>query len=256
MDRALILPRRSDLPSGYLQIKDLYPNKSQYSPSAGKRLVSNKLYITQPQAFVAPNLAQDGEGNYYFVEDYTGLAAALFLTKTNNDWTILSSQQLQAIHDGILEVMYNGGDLTPASLTPLIAANISPFLDWVSSSFGPFNGLFGTTEVLYLLAGTPFVVPAGTRICGANGVLYEIDLAPFFLENLYSATSEPAYSNRSYMVEDSFKISYLKGNLSEMLSNHFKVSNLEYTTSSFDEQYVEGAGIQIYLDNGLVFSFP
>ena len=257
MSRVFILPRRIDIPSGYLQIKDLYPQKSNYSSASTKRLISNKLYITQPPAYIDPIIEQDGEGNYYLVEEYKGLAAALLVTKSNSEGIFLNPNQLANLHNGILELMYNGAALDSVNFTILYQAVVDNMLNWTTGSFGAFNGLFGTTEVLLFLAGLPFTVPAGTIIAPANGVLMGMDIEPFFGENFFGETGEPAWSNRTYYVEDSLRLSYLKGDLHKMLSSHFIAYDPNYEPLLCnDERYIEGAAIQIYTENGDIYTYP
>ena len=255
MARVYILPRRTDIPSGYLQIKDLYPQKSNYSSASIKRLVSNKLYITQPPAYVAPVIEQDGAGNYYLAEEYSGLGAALLVTKTNSLGAFLTPNQLENLHNGILDLMYNGGALDGASLTILYGVTVEVGVTWVDGSLIASNGLYGSDEVLALLAGAPFVVPAGTILAPNTGLLGSINLIPFFTEG--TLVQESAKSNRSYFVEDSFRLSYLKGDLHKMLSSHFIAYDPDYEPLLCnDERYIEGAAIQIYNSNGTVYSYP
>ena len=255
MARVFILPRRNDIPSGYLQIKDLYPQKSNYSSASIKRLVSNKLYITQPPAYVAPVIEQDGAGNYYLAEEYSGLGAALLATKTNSAGEFLTLAQLEALHNGILDIMYNGGALDGVSLTILYGVTVEVGVTWVDGSLIASNGLYGSTEVLSILAGTSFVIPAGTIIAPNTGLLASINIIPFFTEG--AITQEPVLSNRSYFVEDSFRLSFLKGDLHKMLSSHFIAYDPNYEPLLCnDERYIEGAAIQIYNTNGTVYTYP
>ena len=252
MARVFILPRRSDIPSGYLQIKDLYPNKSNYSTASGKRLLSNKLYITQPEAYTDPIIEQDGDGNYVLMETYSGLGAGLLVTKTNADGTFLSNAQLENIYNDITILMYNGGALDGASLAIVIANKIDIALNWTTASLIASNGWYGSTELLQVLAGTPFSVPAGTVLAPANGVLNSLDIAQY-----YSESGDTLLSNRSYFVEDSFRLSYLNGDLHKMLSSHFIAYDPNYEPLLCnDDRYIEGAAITIYNELGTVYSFP
>ena len=252
MARVFILPRRSDIPSGYLQIKDLYPNKSNYSTASGKRLISNKLYITQPLAYTNPVIEQNGEGEYVLMETYSGVGAGLLVTKTNADGTFLSNAQLENIYNDIVTLMYNAGALDGASLAIVIANKIDIALNWTTASFGANNGWYGSTEVLQVLAGTPFSVPAGTVLAPASGVLNSLDIAQY-----YSESGDTLLSNRSYFVEDSLRLSYLKGDLHKMLSSHFIAYDPNYEPLLCnDERYIEGAAITIYTEFGTVYSYP
>ncbi len=213
-----ICKRRSDIPSGILQVLDLQPNESQrnliYEPPGQTK------YVNRPQndtVVVASNVTSAA---------YSGVAAWLIDTiEDAGDGGALSATQANAIAATIITALNAGSAMTVAAVNTLIQVSVA------ASGIG-LGGSVGTlAQLLRILAGAEWIVPAGT---GANvgAAAYKDAAAGAFTTGQYRATYDSGALN----------ISLGEGHLS-----HFIAATFEYGGTT-------GAALVVYDDDGTVMT--
>jgi hypothetical protein len=166
--------RRTDIPNGTLQVLDLWPNTSLrnqvYDPAGQTK------YLRQPEnstVAVASNVTS---------AEYSGVAAWLIDTiEDTGDGGALSAAQANTIALALLAAMRSGAALTVAAVNVIVQLTVA------ASGIGEGASVGTLAELLEILAGGQYVVPAGT---GANtgAGQYKGSAAGAFTAGTYRAT--------------------------------------------------------------------
>ena len=211
---------REDIPDGILQVLDLYPNTSlrnQIYDPAGQTKYVNRL---QNDTVAVSSSATSAE--------YKGLAAYLIdAVCDGGDDGALTAAQANAMATAIIAVLDAG--------TACTLANINTALQTVQAATELGGGATASigvlTDVLKILAGGEYVVPAGTA-CDAGAGNFKGTLAGSFSTGQYRNTYDSFALN----------ISIGEGALSQ------------YTTSTFEYGGTTGAALVVFDDTGALLS--
>jgi hypothetical protein len=152
-----VLPRRTDLQDGAIQIKDLFFNKSQYKP-ASEPYPQGPLYVRASdlnmKGHTAPIIVSNGDERS-FLRDTHGLLAYV-LVYVDNDATALTKAQAIAVVEAIQQEVIDGNALD----------DIEAIVENINGDY-TFNG--STEDVLRILAGDKFEFNAGVKFQDDNG---------------------------------------------------------------------------------------
>lgn len=155
MNSPVICIRDTSITNGSLMIKDLWPNRSQANPVLDPA-PQGPRYLRVPENTL-PVVVAD-----VVTREVSGLAAYLLVTvDAGAGGANFTPAQAKAAADAILADMRAGGDMEAGTVEGLLAAVVAG------------SGLVGTGDstatlgnVLALLGGAHFVVPAGTELGG------------------------------------------------------------------------------------------
>jgi hypothetical protein len=213
-----ICKRRSDIPDGILQVLDLQPNESQrnliYEPPGQTK------YVNDPQndtVVVAANITVGAKA---------GVAAWLIDTiEDSGDGGALSATQANTIAAALLVAMRAGATMTTAAVNTIIQLTVA------ASGIGVGDSVGTLAQLLRILAGAEYVVPAGT---GANvgAAAFKDAAAGAFTTGQYRATYDSGALN----------ISLGEGHLASFIS------------SAFEYGGTTGAALVVYSDTGTVMT--
>jgi hypothetical protein len=146
-----VLPRRTDLQDGAIQIKDLFFNKSQYKPSI-EPFPQGPLYVRASDLNItghtAPKIVSNGDERS-FLRATHGLLAYV-LVYVDNDGTALTKSQAIEVVQAIQQELKDGNALN----------DIEAIVESVDADYN-FNGT--VVEVLRILAGDKFEFNAGVK---------------------------------------------------------------------------------------------
>jgi hypothetical protein len=146
-----VLPRRTDLQDGAIQIKDLYFNKSQYKTTI-EPYAQGPLYVRASdlnmKGHTAPIIVSNGDERS-FLRATHGLLAYV-LVYVDNDGIALTKAQAIAIVEAIQQELKDGNALN----------DIEAIVESVDADYN-FNGT--VVEVLRILAGDKFEFNAGVK---------------------------------------------------------------------------------------------
>jgi len=194
MSQVYITVTRTDIPNGVLQIRDLYPNPSQFDPAIDA-YPQGPFYLSQP------------ENNS--VATLTATADKRAITRTvGGEITCITAVNANNIATAIITRMQNGLALALANINALIAAEVAG-----SGLVGTKTSTGRVADILSILTGAIFTLPAGHQVQDTNGVFSPIaanDIDDFF-------TGE---KNNRVLASD-IAVSAAKGALSVMLSDNF-----------------------------------
>jgi len=144
-----VLPRRTDLKEGAIQIKDLFFNKSQFKATT-EPFAQGPLYVRPSDlnttGHTAPIIVSNGDERS-FLRATHGLLAYV-LVYVDNDATALTKAQAIAVVEAIQQQVIDGNALDDIEG---IAQNIN----------GDYNFNGSTEDVLRILAGDKFEFNAG-----------------------------------------------------------------------------------------------
>lgn len=211
-----ICMRRTDIPDGILQVLDLQPNESQRNLVIDPPGQTKYINRVQNDTVVVASNATAGA--------YKGVAAWLIDTiEDSGDGGALSAAQANAIATALIAAMDSGAAMTTAAVNVIVQATVAASGIGVGASVGTL------AQLLRILAGAEYVVPAGT---GANtgAGLYKGSAAGSFTTGQYRATYESG----------ALEISLGEGHLSKLVSSSF--SYLDW----------EAAAVVVYDDTGAV----
>lgn len=207
---------RTDIPNGILQVLDLVPNTSQrnaiYDP-AGQTKYIDRLQNETVSVSASATAAE-----------YKGLAAYIIdAVADGGDGGALTAAQANGMATAIIAVLDAG--------TAMTIANVNTALQTVLAATQlAANGSVGTlVELLQILAGGEYVVPAGTA-CDPGAAAFKDAKAGAFTTGTYRATYESFALN----------ISAAEGHLAG-----FKSATFEYAGTT-------GAAVVVYSDTGTV----
>lgn len=222
-----IAQRRTDIPDGVLQVLDLRPNTSQrnliYEPPGQTKYVNRAVTDT---------VATTGAGPITTSAEYKGLAAYL-IDRVENSGAggdpALTADEANDIAAALQLRVDNGQSL---ELSDINAAINTPAGVSGSDLDGQLGNSTGTVEdVLRILAGGEYVVPAGTQVETA-GNAFDATIAGAFTTGQYRET----YSTGS------LAISFGEGALSEL------------TAATFEYLGTAGAAVVVYNDDGTLYT--
>jgi len=218
---------RTDIPNSTLQITDLWPNKSQYNPVIDPPAIG-PLYINAP---VTNTVTLSGA--FAFVADTVGLAAYLTVNvqRAGGGGSALLPANATNMANAIITRMRSGLSLALADINALLAGVVA---GTVLTGGGSLS-TGAVADVLRILSGTPYTVPAGTTVEAAGVFTPQGSPAAFNANNF----------NDSFPIilptDDSFYKSLSYGKI-----NGFKDSGFVYLGTA-------GAAITVYDNAGGVF---
>lgn len=167
---------RTDIPDSTLQITDLWPNKSQYNPSLDPA-PSGPKYINAP---VTENVVLTTVGAVKtFTAAKSGLAAYLLVNVQQDGagGAAMTTPQANVAAAALIAAMRAGSALNLAAINVILAAACGAGTELTSAGGSLSTGT--VADVLRVLSGTPFTVPAGTQIQSA-GPLFHAQTQPAF----------------------------------------------------------------------------
>lgn len=218
---------RTDIPNSTLQITDLWPNKSQYNPVIDPPAIG-PLYINAPVSNIVTL-----SGAFAFVADTVGLAAYLTanVQRAGAGGSALLPANATNMANAIITQMRSGLSLALADINALLAGVVA---GTVLTGGGSLST--GTVaDVLRILSGTPYTVPAGTTV----------EAAGVFTPQGSPASFNEGNFNDSFPIilptDDSFYKSLSYGKI-----NGFKDSGFVYLGTA-------GSAITVYDNAGGVF---
>lgn len=174
---------RTDIPDSTLQITDLWPNKSQAnavtdpSPVGPKYInapVTNNVVLTTAGDVKTFTAAKEGLAAYILVNVQQDGVGGLAVTPT----------QANVVAAAILVRMRAGLSLDLAAINVILAAACGAGTELTSAGGSLSTG--AVADVLRILSGTPFTVPAGTQIQEA-GPLFHAQAQPAFNASCFDA---------------------------------------------------------------------
>lgn len=148
---------REDIPNGTLQILDLEPNVSQRNPAIDPP--GQTKYVNRAQNDTVATL---GAGPITTRREYSGLAAYLLanVEDQDNGGTALTAAMANAIATAILAQIDAKDPLTATVINGLIQAETGGAVSTIDG--GASTG--SLADVLKILAGGEYVLPAGTEV--------------------------------------------------------------------------------------------
>lgn len=221
-----ICQRRTDIPDGVLQVLDLRPNTSQrnliYEPPGQTKYVNR---------CASDAVATSGAGPITTVAEYKGLAAYL-IDRVENSGAggdpALTAAEANSIAAAIQARCDAGSTLELADINTLINAPAGVSGSDLDGTLGNSTGT--VADILRILAGGEYVVPAGTQVeDGANA--FDATVSGAFTSGQYRET----YSTGS------LAISFGEGALSEL------------TAGTFEYLGTAGAALVVYADDGTLY---
>ena len=154
--------RRADIPNGVLQVTDLWPNQSLVSPTVSPA-PQGPRYVNAPET-ATPVLTSTGGAQRQFASATVGLAAYLLANVEAGGAggaACLTGAEAAEAADAIIAAMRTGSSL--------ILPEINTILDGVVAGTELTNAGGSTStgvvaDVLRILAGARYTVPAGTEV--------------------------------------------------------------------------------------------
>lgn len=234
-----LLLRRADIPSGSLQIDDIR-SPSEHS-NQGPR-IQGPIYLRQPdneQPFTA--VGDGGANERVYRTAFSGLAAYLQDNISDAAGAMLTDADATDLAEGVITLLRSGSALNfatlgvgfvgelggpPASVTPEVAAAYLP------------------TEILRILSGEQYTVPAGSLLQDAAGNFVPTRRGSFTRQTGVGSSEaidyyDAYYASGSFIFnEDGFKASQDSGKIAG------------FTDPTFTYLGVSGAAVTVYNDNG------
>lgn len=164
MARNYIVLIRTDIPQGVLQVLDLQPNTST------KNLVYEPEGQTCYRSYIAQNDTVAVTGVPLVTDaEYKGLAA-YFIDHVENVGggnLALTAAQANGVAAGIVAVRNAGGPLTLSVINTVINAVAGITVSDLNGLVAGSNSSGSVEDVLRILAGEEYVLPAGSTVSGA-----------------------------------------------------------------------------------------
>lgn len=211
-----IVQVRTDIPEGILQVLDLRPNTSQRS----------LIYEPPPQTKYLRRVQNDTVAvtGTTTTAEYKGVAAWLIDTiEDSGDGGALTATEANTIADALIAEADAGNALTVSDVNTVIQLTVA------ASGIGVGNSTGTLDELLKILAGAEFILPAGSSADSGAGN-FDAATEGSFTEGQYRAT----YSHGA------LNISLGEGDLATL------------TASTFEYSSVTGAAVVVYDDDGSV----
>jgi len=222
--------KRTDISNGTLQIRDLFPNPSQFNPVIDP-LPQGPFYLSNPSNNTVATLTATVDKRT-ITRTVSGLSAYLVATvagaTVDDEITCITAVNANNIATAIITRMQ--GDLA------LALANINALINAVVAG----SGLVGTktstgrvADILSILTGAVFTLPAGHQVQNSNGVFTPI--ATDDIDSFFSGDK-----NQRLLTSD-LAVSSAEGALSVMLSDAFTYKG------------VQSQAVVIYNNDGTVY---
>lgn len=211
---------RTDIADGVLQVKDLWPNLSQRSdlepPGQGP------IYVNAPDND-AVALTADGDARTT-TREYSGIQAYLIDRVEAADGAALTAAQAAAVATALIARMRAGSTLTLTAVNAALNAQDAG----TTLTGGDSTGVL--TELLSVMAGAKYTVPAGSSIQDGSGDFVATQSGSF-----------PTGTYREVLPTDSLVISFQQGDL------------YRYRSSAFSFKGTAGAAVTVYADDGTLY---
>lgn len=219
-----IIKKNTTVPDGVVQVKDLWPNKSQANAVIDPKPYGFR-YINGPQNTALTSSIASASA---FLQECSGLSAYLLCNVSASAagqgvGNAVTVAQANALATAIIGVVTAGGALTAAAINGLAAQAV--FADVTAGN---------VSDILSILAGASYVVPAGHVY--KNTVNDDIILP----------TSSFFVNNEARLFDSSFYISNAVGDISVMKSSSF----VYLDTSATPPANTTGALLTVYNDDG------
>lgn len=234
LTRRKIMPfvclRRTDIPNSILQVTDLWPNKSQYNPSVGPEPqgprymsapVTNTPVLTNAAGVITFTAAKSGLAAYILANVQAAGALGIACTPT----------QANNCAAAIIAAMRAGSAMTLSAINALLVASAGAGSELTNAGGSLSTGT--VTDVLRILSGATYTVPAGTQVQAAGVFTAQASAATWNTANFNFTT----YSDILVM-DSSFYISLAQGKLAG------------FTAATFSYKGTPGAALVAYDDAG------
>lgn len=224
--------RRADIPNSTLQVTDFWPNKSQANAVIDP-YPQGPRYVSQPATPVLVTLSSTGGTQRFFGTAESGLSAYLLANVQVglNGPALTPAQGLTAAND-LVAAMRTGAVLNLAAIDAILTA---------AAGGATLTGNLSTgsvTDVLRILSGATYTVPAGTVI---QTIAPATDFVPQGSPAAFNAANFDFNTYVDVNVADSsFYISLAQGKLNG------------FTSSSFSYKGTTGAALVVYDNAGAV----
>ena len=220
MSNLYIAMKRTDIPNGTLQIRDLWPNPSQYSPVTDP-LPQGPFYLSNVSNS-SVSVVVNGEVRTLKKES-TGLTAYLLATMNGasngaGGFNSLTQAQAVSIADGLLARLHAGQALAIANIIAVGDAVVSGSAGVVTAG----RSTIVVSNLLAILTGAIFTLPAGLQIqeagagTGVKTLLATGDQAQYFVGDTHQR-----------LVTSDLAVSSAEGALSVMLSDAFTYKGVQ-----------------------------
>ena len=220
---------RTDIPNSTLQVTDLWPNKSQTNPVIDPPAVG-PLYINAP---TTANVTLTTVGAVQtFTVAASGLAAYLLanVQAAGAGGSALTPAQGNAAAAALIAAMQAGSALSLAAINALLVAAAGAGTELTSAGGSLSTG--AVSDVLRILGGITYTVPAGTQIQAAGPI--------------FNPQGSPAVFNAANFA-DHKDILPTDSSFYQSLA-YGKVAG--FKSASFSYKGVTGAAITVYDDAG------
>lgn len=197
MPSPVICIRDTDISNGQILVKDMWPNRSQANPSIDPS-PQGPRYLRVVQN-VLPTVA-----NNVVSAEVSGLAAYLLVTIDAGAGNANPTPaQAKSMADALIVEMRAGNDLELADINAVLAGVVGG-----TGIVGTGNSTATVNNILQILGGAPFTVPAG-----------EVSVNATFQVEQGQANLFTAFHNPIVFEDSSFWISLAKGDLSGLKSS-------------------------------------
>jgi len=223
-----ICKRRSDIPNGVLQVTDLWPNASQRNQSIDPK-PQGPRYVSAPVSNTVA-LSSTGATQRYFGTAQSGLAAYIIANVATGAGAAFTPAQANAAATALIAAMAAGSVLNLAAINVILAAAAAGSALTAGGSTG------AVTDVLRILAGATYTVPAGTVVqIPVSTFNPQVSPATFNADNFDFDTF------KDILVSDSsFYISLAEGQING------------FSSASFTYKGTAGAALVVYDNAGAV----
>lgn len=151
-----ICKRRADIQNGVLQITDLWPNKSQRNQSIDPQ-PQGPRYVSAPVTNTI-TLASTGGAERHFGVAQSGLAAYIIANVATGASAAFTPAQANTAAAALIARMGTGASMALADINTILAAAAAGSALTAGGSTG------AVTDILRILAGAMYTVPAGTVV--------------------------------------------------------------------------------------------
>lgn len=223
-----ICKRRADIQNGVLQVTDLWPNASQRNASIDPQ-PQGPRYVSAPTTATVI-LSSTGATQRYFGTAQSGLAAYLVANVATGAGAALTPAEANTAAAGLVAAMVAGAPLALANINVILAAAAAGSALTAGGSTG------AVTDVLRILSGATYTVPAGTVVQVPVSTF-----SPQAAPAVWNANNFDFNAYRDILVSDStFYISLAQGQING------------FSSSTFTYHGVAGAALVVYDNAGAV----
>lgn len=226
--------RRTDIPNGVLQITDLWPNRSQANPAIDPKPQGPRYirHVTTETVI----LASTGGDQRYIAAQKDGLAGYLIanVQATGAGGDALTPTEADTAAAALIAAMRAGSTLDLTAINVILAAAGGAGTELTNDGGSISTGV--VTDVLRILAGCHYYVPAGTVVQTTGPI--------------FNAQSSPASWNAANFDFDTFTdVLAMDSSFYTSLAMG-KING--FTSASFRYRSTTGAALVVYSDSGIV----